>query len=205
MGQPKLHHPFLSASAHGIRLVPLRRGPSVRPLPVAPVKARHRPRATSPKSCSVLVVLHHRDGLLRTELAGLLHPAPDLAPLFPLAFDATFRCFVRPRAVAEVHRVSRSGIPTVARRHSQERSPRCESPLEGFPSSAAVPGHPGRCLPAVVRVDNRLPSNAFDVPVDLVAPRRGQRAVRKRGVRTVAGASALLGVAWGVGSKALLR
>jgi len=37
-----------------------------------------RLRAASSKSCSVLEVLHLLDGLLRTELAGLLHPAPDL-------------------------------------------------------------------------------------------------------------------------------
>jgi hypothetical protein len=35
------------------------------------------PRLPHRKSCSALVVSHHLDGLLRSELAGLLHPAID--------------------------------------------------------------------------------------------------------------------------------
>jgi hypothetical protein len=48
--------------------------PAERPLPQAlpPASAPERP---SLESCSVLVVSHHLDGFLRSEVAGLLHPA----------------------------------------------------------------------------------------------------------------------------------
>jgi len=85
-------------------LPPLRRNSFVRPLPVR-VAASLRPRATSSKSCSVLVVSHHLDGLLRTELAGLLHPASDPG----------------------VRRVSESFVPAASRLDARDSSPLRES------------------------------------------------------------------------------
>jgi len=64
------------AYSRGIRLLPLRRLLNRASTPGASCEV-HRFRATSPKSRSVLVVSHHLDGLLRTELVGLLHPTPD--------------------------------------------------------------------------------------------------------------------------------
>jgi hypothetical protein len=92
-----------------------------------PLGRRYHPMT----SCSALVVSHHLGGLLRAAAASLLHPA----------------------AGPGVHRVSRClrpGLPKVLRPVGPFPAMRF-IPFEGFPSSAAVPHHCGRCPPAVGR------------------------------------------------------
>jgi hypothetical protein len=88
------------------------------------------PRLPHRKSRSVLVVSHHLDGLLRSELAGLLHPAVDPG----------------------VRRVSGPSSPAPRRRSSSWRAgdlPRDAHTPENFSSLTAAPRHRGRCLLAV--------------------------------------------------------
>jgi len=86
------------------------------------------------------VVLHHPDGFLRPEVAGLLHPA----------------------ASHEVRRVSccrasRSGLYETSGSGSAGAFPTTLfTPLEEFPPTAAVPHRCGRCLRAVASLPSRL-------------------------------------------------
>jgi len=81
------------------------------------------------KSRSVLVVSHHLDGLLRSELAGLLHPAID-------------------PGVRRVSEVRLHDCPTEAEPSMRNLFPATHTPRRTS-SSSAVPRHRGRCLLAV--------------------------------------------------------
>jgi hypothetical protein len=91
------------------------------------------------ESCSVRVVSHHLDGLLRSELAGLLHPAADPG----------------------VRRVSELRLPHAAEAEPGMRTlfPATHTPWRTY-SSSAVPRHRGRCLPAVTSPAHRTFSGA---------------------------------------------
>jgi hypothetical protein len=109
------------------------------------------------RSRSASAVSHRPDGLLHPTVAGLLHPATGQRfTAFPAWCD---------RAPSE----DGSGSPT--------HSPRCGfTPLEGFPSSAAVPRHRGRC-PLVV--STRLtPRHNRPVRTSGGPPRRAARLLR---------------------------
>jgi hypothetical protein len=129
-----------STSKRSLRAGSTPSSPGIRPL--APLR-RHSPRVSTPgcprapfgrtappvRSRSASAVSHRPDGLLHPGAAGLLHPA----------------------AGHEVRRVS------VARRQEGPEAS-CATrafpatrltPLEEFPSPAAVPRHRGRCPPAV--------------------------------------------------------
>jgi hypothetical protein len=95
------------------------------------------PRA---RSRSAFAVSHRLDGLLHPTVAGLLHPATGQRFI---AFHA-----------------SRDQIPSEDDPELRRHSPRCGfTPLEGSPSSAAVPRHRGRC-PPVVSARSTLRRNA---------------------------------------------
>jgi len=111
-----------------------------RPLPYD-VAIAFRVRSCRFELRSVLVVFRHLDGFLRSEVAGLLHPAADPG----------------------VRRVSRTCRHHHCRSSGMERpahSPRAYFvPPEGFPSSAGAPYHHGRCPRAVLpRFLLRIPS-----------------------------------------------
>jgi hypothetical protein len=106
--------------------------PAERPLPQTfpPASA---PEMPSLESCSVLVVSHHLDGFLRSEVAGLLHPAAGHG----------VRCVSgqsRPQARRPASRSAVGGEPGVLAAHF--------IPLEES-SVAAAPRHRGRCPLAV--------------------------------------------------------
>jgi hypothetical protein len=82
------------------------------------------------RSRSAFAVSHRPDGLLHPTVAGLLHPATG----------QRFIAFPAPPRPAQ----SEDGP------EPREHFPRCGfTPLEGSPSSAAVPRHRGRCPPVV--------------------------------------------------------
>jgi len=94
-------------------------------------------------SCSAPVVSHHLDGFLRATAAGLLHPAASL----------------------EVRYVFRLPVPIPHPKMSNSHYGPVPAarfiPFKGFPSSAAVPHHCGRCPLTVGRRSprSRLGSN----------------------------------------------
>jgi len=93
------------------------------------------------ESRSVLVVSHHLDGFLRSELAGLLHPAAD--PGFA-AFPSS-ACPVPPKR----HLGMRTLFPAT---HTPRRTS----------SSSAVPRHRGHFLPAVSSLERSTFAGAVD-------------------------------------------
>jgi hypothetical protein len=115
--------------------------PSIDMLPSVHSDATLPPRFGSEiptrRSCSALVVLHHHDGLLRSRVAGLLHPAADLG----------FAAF----------RTSRN-LPGRSLMRRRGQSPRRNRPLEEFPSIAASLRHRRWCLPLVTLAAARLPA-----------------------------------------------
>jgi len=124
-------------SSLGIRLSLLSTDPAGRPLPLASPRASVAKHPAS-QSRSILVVLHHLDGFLRPEVAGLLHPA----------------------ASHEVRRVSRfrASVPTCRNRlvRSAGAFPATLfTPLEELHPTAAVPHRCGRCPLAVASVSSR--------------------------------------------------
>jgi hypothetical protein len=102
--------------------------PPARPLPEA--EAPFGPTLPGAGSRSALVVSHHLDGLLRAEVAGLLHPATGQG------FAAFRAC--RLHGPPEGDSIGRVTLPATR-----------FTPFEDFPSSAAVLHHCSRCLPAV--------------------------------------------------------
>jgi len=114
------------------------------------VAARFGRRGPSLQSRSVLVVLHHLDGFLRSEVAGLLHPA----------------------AGHGVRRVSRAGFPIrdlasqIVAGRPKPSSRRTSYPPKAS-STAAVPRRRGRCPRAVSR---RSRSARRDVAVASAIP-----------------------------------
>jgi hypothetical protein len=130
----------LSPSVRRRAPFPLSTDPAGRPLPQAlpPASVAENP---SPQSRSTLVVLHHLDGFLRPEVAGLLHPA----------------------ASHEVRRVScrstfRSGAAEAALFRRAEAFPAALfTPFEELAPPAAVPRRRGRCPLAVRRLRGFAP------------------------------------------------
>jgi hypothetical protein len=113
------------------------------PAPFGQVLPRTRSRSAS-------AVSHRPDGLLHPTVAGLLHPATGQRfTAFPAA---------------------RGQHPSEDGSEPSGHSPRCGfTPLEGSPSSAAVPRHRGRCPPVV---DTRsTPRHDRSVPTPGVPPR----------------------------------
>lgn len=90
-------------------------------------------RIPSPRSRSTLVVLHHPDGFLRPEVAGLLHPAAS-HEVRRVSCSSTFRF----RAAGAAWFRSGRAFPAAL-----------FVPLEEFPPTAAVPHRCGRCPLAV--------------------------------------------------------
>jgi hypothetical protein len=129
-----------------------------RPLPEhAPRRALLRRVAATPPARSVPVVFHHLDGFLRPRVPSVLQPGPGPG----------------------VHGVSPDDLVTLPKEGSEAgRFPvRAFVPFEGFPSSAAVPHHCGRCPPAV-RHPLRCRRWLRSVPIDRSGsdgPRVGER------------------------------
>jgi hypothetical protein len=115
-----------------------------RPLPGS-ICATHAPHFSHPSawSChrqarSVLVVPPDFDGFLRSSAAGLLHPAADHGVHCVSAFGAPDSSWL-PDRIASTFRLDSSSC-TWASPQCAIRDPHLESPSEGFPSGAAVPG-----------------------------------------------------------------
>jgi hypothetical protein len=112
------------------------------------------PRSHPRESRSVLVVFHHLDGFLRSEVAGLLHPAAGLGFVVFPGFG-----FPEPDPGEPGAGGSTEPFPAT-----------CFVPLEGFPPTAAAPHRWGRCLPAVPHPPARrlrpppLPETSFTTP-----------------------------------------
>lgn len=87
---------------------------------------------------SVLVVPPDFDGFLRSSAAGLFHPAADHGVHCVSAFRASDFSRSMRRISSTFHLESSSG--TWAFPQCAIRDPHLESPFEGFPSAAAVPG-----------------------------------------------------------------
>jgi len=152
------------AAARSGRRIPLHRPPfrasasrvsTCRASTPAHVAARFGPEEPSSRSCSVPVVSHHLDGFLRSEVAGLLHPA----------------------AGHGVRRVSGAGFPIrdlasqIPAGGPTPSSRRTSHPPKAS-STAAVPRHRGRCPRAVGRHPARpvepspLPAPSLRAPPD---------------------------------------
>jgi hypothetical protein len=120
--------PVISASSHGIRAASAADISHLASTPPDP-RVRLRLPATTPTTCSALVVSHHLDGLLRERAVSLL------------------RLTAGQRFTAFPARSSSATPPKRSQWSGSELFPqRVFTPLEGFPSSAAVPCHHGRCL-----------------------------------------------------------
>ena len=137
--------------------------PSERPLPRTASCALRSRESHLSGSRSVLVVVRHLDGFLRSEVAGLLHPAAGLG----------FAAFHVDRFRSQLVRVRATmGVPA--------RSPRRNPPLEGFPPTTAVPRHRGRC-PLAVPPRRALPLPPPPLPEAMFQRPRG-RERRLRGL-----------------------
>ena len=130
----------------------------------ARIAARFGPGEPSPGSCSVLVVSHHLDGFLRSEDAGLLHPAAGHG----------VRCVSGSRipgsaAVLWPEPVPQAGGPT----SSPQRI--SHPPKESSP--AAAPRHRGRC-PRAVRDDPARPETTHRCQYTAASSARPPRRLR---------------------------
>jgi hypothetical protein len=107
---------------------PSRRCTSVRPLPGA--EAPFGPALPHASSRSTLVVSRHLDGLLRTGVTGLLHPATD-------------------QGFAAFHACHPSASPGGDSNRREQFPRRGSHPSKTFPHQQPYSHHCGRCLPAV--------------------------------------------------------
>jgi hypothetical protein len=137
--RPPLHRP---------RHAQARAGDCPRASTPARIAARFGPEEPSSESRSVRVVSHHLDGFLRSEVAGLLHPAaghgvrcvsgsriPDLDPANRIGWEDRHR----PRSALHTPR----RIPDCSRTTSPWPLPPCRSQCpRSTPESTPLPAHP---------------------------------------------------------------
>jgi hypothetical protein len=117
------------------------------------------------QSRSALVVSHHLDGFLREQAVSLLH----------LTTSQRFTAFHPPRPPRPVpeHRPGRAMV-----------TPRsATTPLEEYPSSAAVPCHHGRCPPGVAARPTR-PGNSEEPPLGSATVASSKEPTLQRGRRS---------------------
>jgi len=137
--------------------------PPARPLPGA--EAPFGPTLPSADSCSALVVSHHLNGLLRTGVTGLLHPATGQG------FAAFCACRLpgRPKALGS------SGCPPRDAVHTLRRVPLASSrtaSLRPLPSCRYCPARRSRRPRPVVLADRRSPRRVAYTLTALPAGRR---------------------------------